>query len=429
MVDRKIAPPIHDAVTFQYILPPLQKEYLKNNIPLYWLNAGTQDVVQIDWVFEAGLWQESHTGIAQAVASLLKNGTSSRNSLEINEAIEFYGASLRIAANNDFTTVTLHSLTRHLPSLLPVIREIITEATFPGDELDIYKQNALQRLLVSLRKAEFVANRHIDTCLFGPNHPYGRFTEIADIEQLQTEGLRQYHSQYYHSNNCRIFMAGKINEDHIALVSRIFGQEPWGRYNGTPPESVQYSKEPASERKYRIQNDEQGVQGAIRIARAFPDMKHPDFLPSKVLNTIFGSYFGSRLMTNIREEKGFTYSISSYIYNHKHEGALLIGTEAGREVCEQTIAEVYKEMDKLCREPVPDEELSLVKNYILGSLLGDLEGPFSIMQRWKNILLNDLPEDQFARSIDVYKHVTAEKLQEMALKYLDKNDYYEVVVI
>ncbi len=148
-----------------------------------------------------------------------------------------------------------------------------------------------------------------------------------------------------------------------------------------------------------------------------------------VLNTIFGGYFGSRLMTNIREEKGFTYGISSQIYNYRNEGALLIATEAGKEVCEQTLAEVYKEMDLLCNEQVDEEELLLVKNYLLGSILGDLDGPFSIMQRWKNIILNELPFDQFEKNIEIYKSITPQQLQELARKYLRKEDYYELVVV
>jgi len=147
------------------------------------------------------------------------------------------------------------------------------------------------------------------------------------------------------------------------------------------------------------------------------------------LNTIFGGYFGSRLMANIREEKGYTYGIHSHIYNYKQDGALLIATEAGTAVCEQTVAEVYKEMDLLCNELVDDEELLLVKNYLLGNLLGDLDGPFSIMQRWKNLILNDMPAEQFDKNILIYKNITPEALQILAQKYLRKEDYYELIVV
>lgn len=399
-----------------------------NGMPLYWLSAGTQDVVQLEWIFKAGLWQESQTALAQAVAALLKNGSKNYTALELNESLEFYGASFHVSANNDYTVVTLHTLTKHLEALLPVLREIITDAVFPEEELQLYKQNAGQRLNLNLRKSDFVANRHIDAYLFGRQHPYGKYTEAVDIQALSREALRKFHHDYYHSGNCMLLVAGKINDSHIKLINGFFGNEAWGQANGNQPEK-QYNTEPAAERKYRISNDENGVQGSVRIARDFPNRKHPDFTPTVVLNTIFGGYFGSRLMTNIREEKGFTYGISSQIYNYRHEGALLIATEAGKDVCEQTVKEVYKEMDLLCNEPVDEEELLLVKNYLLGTILGDLDGPFSIMQRWKNIILNELPDNQFEQNIEVYKTITPARLQELAQKYLRKEDYYELVVV
>lgn len=427
MMNRKQTPLIHDAVSFDYVLSPVREETFQNGIAAYWLNAGTQDVVQIDWVFNAGLWEEPQTAVAQAVGALLKNGTTAKTALQINEAIEFYGASLKVSPSNDFTIISLHTLTRHLPALLPVIKEIITEAAFPETELQTYIQNAQQRLAINLRQCDFVANRHIDAYLFGRQHPYGRFTEAADLQALNTRLLRDFHKQYYQSRNCRIFMAGKIDKSDVALVNDLFGKEDWG---DTAASAVKtYTSTPATEKKYRIVNDENGVQGAVRIARHYPTRKHPDFAPMIVLNTIFGGYFGSRLMTNIREEKGYTYGIYSQIYNYQHDGALLIATEAGRDVCEQTVTEIYKEMDFLCHELVDEEELLLVKNYLLGNLLGDLDGPFSIMQRWKNLILNGLPADQFDRNIEIYKNIGPAQLRDLAQKYLHKEDYYELVVV
>jgi predicted Zn-dependent peptidase len=159
MINRKETPPIHDAISFEYHLQPVQKEIFQNNVPLWWLNAGTQDVIQLDWVFHAGLWHEQQTAVAQSVASLLRNGTTAKSALEINEAIEYYGASLKVSPNNDYTIVTLHTLIKHLPALLPVIKEIITEAAFAEEELQTYIRNAQQRLAVNLRQCDFVANR------------------------------------------------------------------------------------------------------------------------------------------------------------------------------------------------------------------------------------------------------------------------------
>ena len=119
VLDRTTPPAIHDAIEFDYKLPPLNTTALENGLPLYWVNDGVQDVIQLDWVFPAGIWYEPKPAIAHATAGLLKNGTSKYTAEQIHEALEFYGAQLKVSAGNDFATVTLYALTKHLPDLLP----------------------------------------------------------------------------------------------------------------------------------------------------------------------------------------------------------------------------------------------------------------------------------------------------------------------
>ena len=185
----------------------------------------------------------------------------------------------------------------------------------------------------------------------------------------------------------------------------------------------------AEEKKYRITNDPNGVQGAVRIARPFINRKHPDFPAAQVLNALFGGFFGSRLMNNIREDKGYTYGIHSYFQNYMHGSSWMISTEAGKDVCEETVKEVYNEMQALRDIPIPEEELLLVKNYLIGTILGDLDGPFHIIGRWKNIILNDLTEEYFYHSVHTIKTVDAKTLMDLANQYLDPASFYELVVI
>lgn len=427
MLNRLIAPRIQNAVEFSFSLPPCNRLILQNGIPLYWLSAGTQDVVQLEWAFKAGVWEEGQAGIAQATAALLKSGTTQRSAIQINEALEYYGASLSIAVTNDYHIITLHALTKHLPALLPVIQEIFYEADFPEEEVAIYRQNALQRLAVNLQKTEFVANRNIDALLFGEQHPYGRFTNAGDIEALDSGSLKSFFKKYFKAANCRIFMSGNIEQAHVEMVKSYFGNDMWGG-----KEEITFKKfdvNPTKEKRHRIQIEEQkNVQGSVRLDTIFPARNDPDFAPMIVLNTIFGGYFGSRLMMNIRESKGYTYGIYSHIYSYKEAGALMVATEAGTNVCEHVLAEIYKEMDRLCSTPVAEEELLLVKNYLLGNVLADLDGPFSIMQRWKSIILFDMPQAVFDKNIQIYKNVTAKELQDLAQRYFLKDNYFELVV-
>jgi len=426
VLDRKTPPPIKDAIAFDYVLPPITKAKLGNGLPLYWLNAGVQDVVEIDWVFPAGLWYEQKPAIAHATAGLLKNGTSKHTAQQINESFEFYGASIKISPGNDFCTVSLYTLTKHLGNLLPVVHEILTEAIFPQEELTIYKQNSIQRLLVNERQCDFVANQRIDALLFGEAHPYGRYSKKEKIEAITREDILEFYKRCYKMSQVKIFMAGNVGEQEVKLLDEVFGKAP---VTQSQLASETFSAPAPADKKYNIINDPNGVQGAIRVGRLFPNRHHPDFAPMVVLNTLFGGYFGSRLMSNIREDKGFTYGIYSSLAPYNNGGSLTIHTEVGRDVIEPAVKEIYKEMQLLCEAPADEEELLLVKNYLLGNLLGDLDGPFSILQRWRTLILNELDIAHFNKNISIYKNVTANELQALAQKYFGADEYYEVVIV
>ncbi|MDI9319701.1 MAG: pitrilysin family protein [Phycisphaerales bacterium] len=424
---RSIAPSIQDPVVFDYNLPPINIQKLDNGTPLYWLNAGVQDVVEINWVFPAGIWYEEKQAVAQATAGQLKNGTLTRTAKQINEALEFYGASLKVSAGNDYTTLTLDTLTKHLPSLLPIVLDVILNPVFPEDELELYKQNAIQRLLVSLCECDFVANQQIDAALFGPHHPYGRYTQKQNIELLNASDLKNFHQLHYRFARTQLFMAGKVGDAEVRLMNSFFGlvAHDISEYkNTTSFETLAYP-----DKQIRINNDPNGVQGAIRIGRKFITRSHPDFAGVVVLNTLFGGYFGSRLMSNIREEKGYTYGIYSSIGAFTHDASLTIHTEVGSHVIDDALREIYKEMDLLCSEKADEEELLLVKNYLLGNILGDLDGPFSIMQRWRSMILNGFGIERFHQNIQTYKNITAEELHRLAQQYFDKKDFTEIVVV
>ena len=424
-MNRKIAPPIVDAVDFNLILKPYKQFTLDNGVPVYSINAGAQDVIQIEMVFFAGNWYEQQKGIAAATNFMLKNGTINKTAFQINEAFDYYGAYCNRSCFNETSTLTLHTLTKQLDHLLPVMTEMLTESVFPEQELDIYKQNSKQRLSVSLQKAEFVAGRLIDSYLYGDNHPYGKYTNAGDIDALNTDALKAFYRQYYLQGKAAIFVSGNLPVDIEQKLNAAFG-----KLNLTAPDykSPFISAAPVSDKKFRIQNDAEAVQGAIRIAAPFPNRHHPDFKKVMVLNNIFGGFFGSRLMANIREEKGYTYGIYSYLQNHMQQSAWVISTEAGKDVCEATIEEVYKEMKSLREEPVDEDDLLLVRNYMMGSILGDLDGPFHIMAKWKNIILNGLDEGYFYDSVKAIRETTAEELQALANEYLQPEKFYELVV-
>ncbi len=424
IADRKQSPAIVDAVNFTLNLKPYQHFKLDNGVDVYAVDAGAEQVMLTEWVFFAGNAQEEQNLVAATTNFLLRNGTSTKTAFQINEHFEYYGSYLNRACYNETATITLHSLTRHIQELLPVVREIITDSVLPDEELATYKQNMKQRLKVNLKKSDFVAGRLIDVYLYGEKHPYGKYSNAEDFDALQREQLADFYKKYYQQGKLIMFVAGKLPGNLQELLNTHFGDLPFNDMAVKTTEAV-----PAAEKKYRIINDAESVQGSIRIARPFPNRHHPDFLKAQVLNVLFGGFFGSRLMSNIREDKGYTYGIHSYLLNHVQQSGWMISTEAGKDVCEAAITEVYKEMKLLREEKVDDEELLLVRNYMMGGLLGDLDGPFQIIARWKNIILNNLDEKYFYDSINTIKTISAEELQSLAQKYLNPEEFYELVVI
>ena len=423
-LNRKKAPVIKDAIDFDLRLKPYEKYTLRNGVEVYAVDAGAEEVLQIEWVFSAGNWFEKKNLVAASANFLLKNGTSTKNAFQLNEHFEYYGAYVNRSCFNESASVMLHCLNKHTEVLLPVIREMLVDSIFPDEEISTYRQNMKQRLNVNLKKSDFVAGRLIDAYLYGEEHPYGRYTRFEDFDSLTREQLVEFYTDYYQNGKLVLFVAGRLPSNLFALLDQYFGDL---KNKPVPINDIPSYK--AEEKKYRVTNDPQGVQGAIRMGTHFPNRHHPDFVKAQVLNNVFGGFFGSRLMSNIREEKGYTYGIYSYLENHIQQSAWIVSTEAGRDVCEATISEVYKEMEKLRNDMIDDEELLLVRNYMMGSILGDLDGPFHIINRWKTIILNGLPEDYFYTQMDTIRKVGSGELQELANRYLRPENFYELVVV
>ncbi len=285
-INRKQPPLIKDAVEFDLKLKPYEKYILRNGVEVYAIDAGAEEVVMLDLVFYAGNWFEKRNLVAASTNYLLKNGTSTKNAFQINEHFEYYGSYLNRSCYNETATVTLHSLTKHLPELLPVIKELLVDAVFPEEEIATYKQNMKQRLNVNLKKCDFVATRLIDAYLYGEEHPYGRYTRFEDFDVLSHSELQDYYRDYYQNGKLVIFVAGKLPPDLEALLDASFGDL---KNNNVAVTNM--TSHAASEKKYRITNDPNGVQGAIRMGQPFPNRHHPDFMKAMVLNNLFGGFF------------------------------------------------------------------------------------------------------------------------------------------
>jgi len=277
---------------------------------------------------------------------------------------------------------------------------------------------------VNLQKNDYVARRAFNRAIYGDTL-YGFSAEADDFKSLQRDDIQKHFKQMYQPANCTIIIAGKIEPDMLKLITAAFDKN-WTNTT-TNPDTTQPELQSSAERFYFVEKPE-ALQSAIRMGRPVINRSHPDFPALQVLNTVLGGYFGSRLMANIREDKGYTYGIGSGMSALKQSGALFIATEVGADVCKAAITEIEKELNLLKTQLIPDEELSLVRNFMLGSLLGSLENIFSHADKFKNLYFAGLDYDYYDRYVDTIKTVTPERLQGLANKYLNFDQFYKVIV-
>ncbi len=354
---------------------------------------------------------------------MLKEGTIQRTSAEIAEIIDFYGGTLSTPVSLDTANIVLYSLSKHFDKLLPLVSEILKTPAFPEEELNAYIKNCQQNLKVNLTKTDVVAYREITERIFGSNHPYGYNSSFEMMEQLTRADLEKHFKEQYNVSNCLIIISGKTDEQTLDILDKHLGRDiPLGKQKKVDiPDLVptpQQIKIPLKD----------SVQTAIRIGRKIFNKQHEDYHGFFVLNAILGGYFGSRLMMNIREDKGYTYNIFSAIDAMVHDGYFYIGTEVGNEFVDKTLEEVFQEIKKLQTELIKEEELEMVRSYLLGNMLTFLDGPMNVSDIVKTIVTENLQFTDFQDLVKVIKNITAEEIRHLAQKYLQKEDLWQVIV-
>lgn len=397
---------------------------LRNNIPVYAINAGTQDIIKIEFLFAAGMYQQQMPLQASAVNSMLEEGTSKMNAAQIADAVDFYGAFLEVSVEQDNASVVLFTLNKHLKATLPMIEQIIKDAVFPQYELETHLKNKKQKFLVNNQKVATIARKRFSELIFGEQHPYGRDVKDSDFEALERKHLVEFYKTNYRSNNCKIILAGKVDDDVYTQLDRCFGGNDWNAVSELPVKNTPIQ---TAEQHEHVIFKADALQSAIRIGKLMFNKTHPDFHPMQVLNTLYGGYFGSRLMSNIREDKGYTYGIGSGMVSLKNGGYFFITTEVGVDVCKDALKEIYFEMNRLREDVVSEEELKLVKNYMLGTFLRNVDGPFALADRFKSILEYNLGYDYFDKYIETVKNISAVQLKDLANTYFKKESMIELV--
>lgn len=417
---RKNGPPISTIRNID--IPHHEMIKLDNGIPVYYINEGSQELTKIDVVFRGGRHHESKKSLARTFGSLMKEGTAKNPGENISAYFDYHGASFNCGSSLDHTTFTLFSLSRFFPTLLRQFTEIIFEPLFPETELEKFKKNSIQKLKLDLSKNEIMAYRHLTSDIFGESHTYGYNSTKESFTNINRNDLLRFHKNMLEKQPCYIFLTGKYD---IKIIEDI--NELLGKWNYSGNSTILYHstiRKPLIKYYSSLSN----LQSAIRLGRHFGSKRDSDYGKLSFLSNVLGGYFGSRLMKNIREDKGFTYNIYSDLDTMLKDGYFYITTELDKKHVDPTIEQIFKEMKDLRTNPISQDELDMNRNYIMGNLLSSLDGPFQAMRLIKSAILSDQSLDDVQEIINTFANINTEELLNTANKYLNPDEFFQVIV-
>lgn len=418
----RYAPPTLNPVLLTGSLNP-DSYRLDNGIEVYELSGGSADVIKIDILLAAGSRYQPTPLCASAANRLLTEGTESFSSSQISERVDYHGAFLQGNSDKDHASLTLLVPRRHLEALLPLFAEVMVSPRFPSDELDIFRDKRKQRFLIEQTKVKVLAQAVFNQAIFGSHHPYGHRLQLSDFDHLSREQLTAFHKQHYLKGGWKIVVSGTTHPSDRRLLNHYLGQI---RFDAAPFQEKRLPDLPESaSSRFALRDD--AVQSALRLGITMPVRNHPDYVGLTVLNTLLGGYFGSRLMQNLREEKGFTYGIHSVLIPLVKASFLVIVSEVGSDVTLPALQEIYHEVTRLSEEEAGEEELNLVKSQMVGEMIRLLDGPFAKADYLASLLDHNLLPSSIESEVAEIMAITPTRIMELANRYLPLSGLTRVV--
>jgi zinc protease len=396
---------------------------LRNSVPVYTIEAGTEDVMRIEFIFRAGIDKEYIPLLATTTNMMLTEGSLRHTSEEITRLLDYYGVFLNLSAEKDNAGLIAYFLSRHIKKVLELIREILFEPAFPEKELNILMRKRLRWFMINRERVQNIAMEKFFESIFGSGHPYGHMVQESDFEGLHPAVLRDFHSKYYDPSGMTVIVSGRIPMNTANLLRENFGSL---RSGNVYTEEFTPELKGEQQKKSRI-GKEGAVQSAIRIGSPTINKRHPDYPGLKILNVILGGYFGSRLMRNIREDKGYTYGISSLVTSLDLSGFKVISTEVAKDKTDLAVDEIYREIRLLQEKPVERDELEIVRNYMSGDLLRMFDGPFALAESFKSAWEFGLDNSYYEAFAEKIKTISPDEIRSLANTYYKIDDLYEII--
>ncbi len=423
MLNRQEQPKIHAFSDLNLSMPEVSE--LSNGSKLHLLPFGDLEIIRLDLLLNCGTW-DSQMGLdADFTAELLKEGSEEYSALEIAEKLDETGSYLQATAGMNQTIVSLFTLHKHINTMLPILESVVKRPLLAAEDFETHRQKTFQQFKQDCDKARFLSAREFKKTIFGADHPYGNITTEKDYQNIRTEHLKEYHKAFYGSVNCEIMLSGWVTAPLIDEVKKHFGAE-WGCTTKNEEAST-IEITPKGHSQTYIQK-KGAVQSAINLGYAAIAKSHPDFFGLQILNTLLGGYFGSRLMQNIREVKGYTYGIGSVLIPYPSASLFSIHTETANEYRDEVMLEIQKEIQNLQYTLVSEEELETVKSFLRGDLIRNTDSLFPITETIHSLLEFKLDASYLHQYLQAINTITPEEIKMLAQKYLQMDKFQSIIV-
>lgn len=410
-----------------YKLPPVAESKLPNGLGVVLVEDSRFPLVTLRLTFQAGSKFDpaGAPGLAEAVASLLDEGTKSRTSRQISDEIDGIGGSIDGGAGADSLVISANALSENLPRLLALVADVTMNSTFPQSELDLYKQNRIQNLRQQHSEPSFLAEEKMSSVIYGST-PYAHIAPTeASIGKLDAKALAAFRDTYLAPNNGTLLLIGKLppKDDVLKAIAQQFGS-----WKEKPLPAAPKMDFPAPKRQIVLVDRPGSVQADIHVGRLAPTRLSGDYFPLSVGSAILGGGTNSRMFKDIREKQGFAYDAHSQYDTHRDSGDFEAVTEVRNEVLEPALKAVLDELDRMASAPVESTELTGVKNYMAGLYLLRLETQEGVISQLTTVKALGLPDSYLETYVTRVRSVEPEQIQSAAKKYIAPGEAAIVVV-
>ncbi|WP_075351909.1 M16 family metallopeptidase [Algoriphagus marinus] len=421
ILDRSKAPEFKIPDDFELEAP--EKIILSNNSPLFFVKTPGIDAVKIEVISKSNRVSLSikHSLIPTFTLQMLQEGTSKRTGQEIAELFDFHASGLNTILSYSHEGLGLISTKKHLFEVFPLFLELFTEATFPQDALE--KRKSQQKLSIKLNneKTASKANQLFRKSLFGFEHPFGAEIGEQEVDEINAELLLDYYKNLLW-NSVEFFVTGDLNPTELQTLILGFQNLP-NRIS-----TIESISNPVSSNLGEIESRGDAVQTSIRIGGWSIPKSHEDYIPLTVFNTILGGYFGSRLIKNIREDKGHTYGIHSSLAEIGDYNYWVISADVQKVFYQEVIDQIYLEIQNLVTVPLELDELEVVRNYMIGQMLSAFSSSFDLIDRYKSVHFSGLDFNYYRQKLEFLKNFTEVDILKIGEKYFSKHPFIEVAV-